>query len=519
MSSEVADAEAANLWSAAIPALNPAERGAGVLQATLERTPIISPSFAAAPFKLVKDATSGLVKLGLSTKVSPAARWQSLAGREQLAVLRLTTMTGSLAAISVGSYIASGYSPDEAVKTTFGSSGRFLSIAFGKDFYVPIGGPFRSFARAVYPKKVAGSPVPLPFVGLPQFARGKVTPVISRGLDLARNRDFFGRKIMSGGFPENILRGVWYAAEGVLPLTAGGVSEIGRLRPEQFTTPEGLKEIGREVAGRFAGTDIRGPSEWQQFKSAWQEKYGYEYGTKPADKKRALADPDLAQQYESAIESFGPPDDPRSEYSAESQAILDNYKARLDALGRDAAQGAYGEFDSDDPHESQDTQSARRSFWEAYSRAKDIQIGEREDLDKKYPQVVAGYRKEKPESAEDAAVGKYFAVQDRHPHRNTDEQWVAYESDLARSLSPQELQMAERELAVGDLPLEQRWHELNAMLDPYYEIPEDHEDERRDWRAHNPEADAAMWVLGRVSKLRSHEAVGIGERWLQELVR
>lgn len=135
-------------------------------------------------------------------------------------------------------------------------NGRFLSIAVGKNHYIPIGGPIRSFVRGIAPQKVAeqnGVPVYLPFANLPNFARGKLTPPISRTVELIRNKDYQGRKIYRGQFPENVLRGMWYAAEGVLPLSAGEVSQGGRTG-DLTRNPLGVAE---RTAGQLAGQDVR----------------------------------------------------------------------------------------------------------------------------------------------------------------------------------------------------------------------------------------------------------------------
>jgi hypothetical protein len=249
MSQAVADAEAANTWSKIMPALNPAERGASVLQAKLERAPVISTSFLGGPAALLKDAASGFAKLGTSRELSVAARWQGLAGREQLAVLRLTAMGGSLASLSTVSYIASGYSPEEAAKAVLNpAGGRFLSLATGKAGYIPIGGPFRSFLRALAPRYVNGKLVP--FAGALQFLRGKETPSLATATDLIRNKDFLGRAIVQGDFPKNLLSGLWYAAERHTPLTGAAVSEklrTGEVKPGEVGTL--AREAGTQLMG------------------------------------------------------------------------------------------------------------------------------------------------------------------------------------------------------------------------------------------------------------------------------
>jgi hypothetical protein len=256
----VADAEAANTWSKIMPALAPEERGASALQAQLERTPIISSSFAAGPPALIKDAVSGLAKLGGSRELSPIARWQGLAGREQLAVLRLTTMAGTLATLTTLSYIAAGDSPEEAAKKVLNpATGRFMSIATGKQGYVPIGGPFRSLIRGLAPRYVDGKLVP--FAGTLQFLRGKEVPPLATITDLVRGKDFMGRQIVQGDFPQNLLSGLWYAAERHMPLTGGAVSEkirTGGAKPSDIGT------LAREAATQLGGVNFYETSPYEK---------------------------------------------------------------------------------------------------------------------------------------------------------------------------------------------------------------------------------------------------------------
>lgn len=284
ISDAVADAEAANFLSKVVPALNPTERGVSPLQARLERAPVISTSFIGGPATFLKDAASGLAKLGASTQISPAARWQSLSGREQLAVLRGMELTATISTLTVGSYIASGYSPEEAVKMALDpKSPRFMTLAFGKNFYVPIGGPIRSFARGVAPQEKDG--VYIPFAGLPQWVRGKATPPLSRSVELARNKDYQGRKIYTGDFPENVLRGLWYGAEGVLPLSAGEVSEAGR-------TGE-TSNLPQRVAGQLLGADIREAGITDRRNQTARDVYGRDWADLTADEQLEIG-PEVA---------------------------------------------------------------------------------------------------------------------------------------------------------------------------------------------------------------------------------
>ena len=338
-----ADGDAMNMWSKIVPQLNPAERGVSALGARMERLPFTTVSFAVGPAGLVKDATTGLMKLGLSREISPAARWATLSGRQQIAVVRSLQLTGSLATLSMGSYIASGYSPEEAARLISDPKrGRFLSVAIGKNRYIPLGGPLRGLVKAIWPQPVDGVPFPVPFVGLPKWAQAKITPAIRTGRELYRNKDYHNRKIMKGEFPENILRGLWFVAENMLPLTVGAVSE------EVRTGETDIGRIGEQVGAQFMGAGIYETGPYERLKTAWQEKYP----DKPFDQtswKIAEQDPALAPLVQRVYESGAERGTPGAERRANvEQARLDAERstglvmaAENIAAGKPAAKAAF----------------------------------------------------------------------------------------------------------------------------------------------------------------------------------
>ncbi len=328
MTQNVADAEAANFLSKMIPALNPAETGRSVLRARFERIPIISSSFLASPPALMKDIASGLAKLGASTKLSPLARWQALSGREQLAILRGLNLAGSLSALTVGSYIASGFSPEEAVKKALdptGNNPRFLSIALGKDRYIPIGGPVRSFIRGMVPEKIGeveGVPIYVPFTNTKNWLLGKVTPAVKAPIDIARNEDFFGGKIATGSFPENILRAVWYGANSVLPLAAAEPSEAIR-RGE--VEPTDIGELAIRGGGQLAGSDIRE----LRLREAFERETGRSYSETPSVlRRRLIADSPFLTRLAEQQEVFFP-DEGKRIRTERSTELLPHAQAAL----------------------------------------------------------------------------------------------------------------------------------------------------------------------------------------------
>ncbi len=274
----VADAEAANSLSKAIPALNSAERGVSVVRARAERFPVISPSFLGGPPTMIKDAASGLVKATANLSLTPAGRWAAMSGREQLAILHLSSMAGTLATASIATHMASGWSPEDAVKDTLDpDSPRFLSIALGGDRRIPIGGPLRSTIKAFLPTKtgeVNGVPVYVPFKGVPDWLRGKATPGITAPINLIRNKDYFGESIRSGGFLEQTLRSVWYGANAVIPLALAEPSEA--LRRGEVKLEEGFgaaRQLAERGVAQLGGVDLRETSPFELFTRAKEDEF------------------------------------------------------------------------------------------------------------------------------------------------------------------------------------------------------------------------------------------------------
>jgi hypothetical protein len=293
MSDNVADAEAANFSSKFMPALNPAERGVSTLRAKIERGPIISPSFYAAPAGLAKDFAAGTAKLIAHRSPNPARRWHSLSGREQLAVYRGLSAASMLAMAGMVSYIASGYSPEEAVKRTLNiNSPRFLSVALGRNRYVPIGGPFRSFIRAILPRRAFGSPVPVPFAGVPRWTQGKLAPIVRTPYDLYRNEDYLGRRIRKGSAAEQFARSAWYAAETFVPLSLGSVSGAVRTGEKK---PSDVKDLALTGVSQFFGHSLYESSPSERRNQWSRDHFGKDYFDLDAgERERAKLDPAIA---------------------------------------------------------------------------------------------------------------------------------------------------------------------------------------------------------------------------------
>ena len=231
------------------PLVNPAKLGQSQARASVLRAIPTSYSFIRQPASLISQASMGYAKLATFQKLSP---------QERVAVRQITTMAASILITSATSAAisawAQGKDDDEIWQAVLDAinpdpyNGKFASIIIG-EFRIPLGGPYRAIFRAVYPQEVKGIPFPVPFAGIPNFVFNRITPAIKTQINLLRNKDYYGKQIVKGQFPENIIRGLLYELEGALPLSAGEL--MGGVRREEF--PE---EIGQQAAAQFVGVNL-----------------------------------------------------------------------------------------------------------------------------------------------------------------------------------------------------------------------------------------------------------------------
>ena len=128
-------------------------------------------------------------------------------------------------------------------------NGNFASIIIG-DKRIPLGGPYRALFRAMYPTKVEGVPIPVPFAGVPMYLKNRITPLLRTQLDLILNKDYSNTAIRKGGFPEQMLRMLEYEIENILPLTVGAPLEAIRLG-ERYK-----EDIWQQVISQFMGVNL-----------------------------------------------------------------------------------------------------------------------------------------------------------------------------------------------------------------------------------------------------------------------
>jgi len=213
---------AASVTSEVFPMVSAARLGQSPARQALIRAFPTSYSFIRQPAMLMAQAARGYAKLGLK---------QTLIPQERLAVQVATTMAASIMSASVVSAVISATAKGEDVAQAAldainpdPDNPRFASLVFG-DIRVPIGGPYRALVRAIVPRKVEGIPIPVPFGGIAQFAMNRVQPAIATQLRLFKNKDFYGRRIRQGSFPEQLLQSLLYEMQGVAPLTIGTAIE------------------------------------------------------------------------------------------------------------------------------------------------------------------------------------------------------------------------------------------------------------------------------------------------------
>jgi len=245
-------AVAADMASKVVPMWNPSRLGLSPARAAAIRSVPTSVSFLLRPATLMAEATTGFSKWVIR---------KPLTYQERLAVRLMLTFTASQQFLAISSAVISakmqGRDPWVAAERAINPmSPKFGDLTIGNRT-IPIGGPFRGIMRAIVPRKVDWSPVPVPFGGISNYFRNRVGPGINTQIRLLQNRDYHGGEIRKGAIPEQILRGLLYEIEGIVPLTAS--SAISGLRRE-LPVPD----IVEESIGQLFGGTTRKESVFQQ---------------------------------------------------------------------------------------------------------------------------------------------------------------------------------------------------------------------------------------------------------------
>ena len=199
----------------------------------------------------------------------------------------------------------------------------------------------------------------------------------------------------------------------------------------------------------------------------------------------------------------------RGEFSRQSQIANQNLDQELESISITAQSGGFGDLSEQD---------ARTAVWDKVRDQEKLRAGAIINLQQSFPDVLARFREGEPASREQELVNRYFELRGRHSY-DTDEQWAAYEADLQRTFSPDDLDTVQRELAVGNHDLQNQWDFLNAQLEGYYDVPEGprQAQQRIILRRRNPQLDAALWILGRVGRVLTAQATQLAEQGAQTI--
>lgn len=288
VSSDVLDYEVANAISKSNPSLSSVDRGVSPARARVETAGLTSVSFMSAPALVLKDASSAIVKLTMGKR--PRVR-------EQVALAHAITMGTTLFGLSAASAAATAdsrnLSPVEAVKRAMDPNKKdFMSLFLPGGKRLPLGGPYRSFIRAMYPLDSDGN---LRAPDLLGWSRARIAPAGGAILDAVQNKDFAGDKIRDGNSFSQITDSVYYLVEqGLMPLSIGGAAEEARKGGS-------LGDVVTEFLGQTMGNEpqVYTPTDRLDIIArGWEDNGGKGFYDSPPSVQAAIKDqyPDLWKQ-------------------------------------------------------------------------------------------------------------------------------------------------------------------------------------------------------------------------------
>ncbi len=465
----VAAKDSAVVWSRIIPELLQGERGVSVHRARLERLPVISTSFIAAPALVMKDITSAMMHLAWSKSLNPAERLSALSGREQLALRRYGNMAGTLMTVSAISALMSadtkGQTSMEALQSVFDpTSPQFLSLVLGKEVSIGLGGPFRSFLKATIGGKDANGDW-VPFAGIvpllslatgkgaegiiPSFWRGKLAPPVGLATDLLQNKDFAGRTIVGNdSVPAKILETLWYAGETLTPTTAGGLMEAAR-------TGQGIgpTQLVKGAVAQVAGFNYRETSPYdslrmtrddlarQNYNVNWSDLEPFQRAKLQQDHPQELAHPEATSDVGKAL--------------ADQQIVLQKYQDAQQQLDDIIPPGpAWAE-------QHRLLNVAKSAALDEWARAN--------------PDAVDELTKQ-PSSPGQQALGQYYEA-----FKSSKDPWGQLDSELLTQRlnqldsqwTPQQKAYIDRNVGIHDTATTKQWKAAQKVLAPYWNIGDD----------------------------------------------
>ena len=222
-----AEVIAAEKVTEVFPLMSPAKLGQSQRRNAFFRAMPTSYSFIRQPMKLMANSTTAVGKI---------LAGQKLSAKEQLSLRLMLQLTANLMIVSVLSAVLDALRRgDDPIKAALDAinpdpyNGKFLSFIINDELRIPLATPYRALFKAIFPQEVSGVPVPVPFVGLINYFGNRLNPVISTGLDIFHNEDYFHRKVYDitkdATDLENALRIIEYGLEAVLPLSLGQIVE------------------------------------------------------------------------------------------------------------------------------------------------------------------------------------------------------------------------------------------------------------------------------------------------------
>ncbi len=217
-------------------------------------------------------------------------------------------------------------------------------------------------------------------------------------------------------------------------------------------------------------------------------------------------------EVEEHISQFDRGEDETSRFFQQIEVGKERLRGELDRIDQSARQGQFGDMGEQD---------ARSTFWDSVGKQEDRYTGVIINAEDQFPAATEGLADRGPTGRISRLIREYRELQDRHPVRETEEQWEAYEVDLNGNFTEQEVKLVRAELDIGDHDVQRAWAELNDILGGtgYYDVPEGRGQarQRERMRRQSPELDAALFLLGRVSTLKTPAARNIVAQRSQEI--
>ena len=232
---------AASKVTEVFPLIQPERLGQSKAKTALIRSALTSYSFIRQPASMMGDAVTGFAKI---------VSFQHLTPKESLSVRLMTQMAASTLAVSaLSAALDAQRRGDDVGKAVLDAinpnSTKFMSVIVNDKLRIPVGGPYRSLFKALWPQKPDGVSIPIPLWGMGQFFENRANPALKTLLDQIKNKDYYNKPIRSGNDIEQLLRGIEYEFENFVPLTLGAVIEDVR------TGKTG--QIPQDIITQFAG--------------------------------------------------------------------------------------------------------------------------------------------------------------------------------------------------------------------------------------------------------------------------